>query len=244
MFCCLLEASSSGARADALAAVARACSPRVEPVWNRAVIFDAAGLERAIGPPEVVACQVSRLAVAEGLTVRVAIAARMTAAWLLANASADPVVAVARPPADSLADLSLEWLETLAELDSRPPARPQHGRGASRPRSRDYRRVLSAAYAEGGAILRRWGLRTMGELARLNPADIHARLGPAGTRLHRPHGVTMPGRSARSTNPPRFSSESISSGRSKASSRWPSYSLVRWRRCRRHWNVPIAARQP
>jgi protein ImuB len=183
LYCCLLDASSSGARADALAAGARACSPRIDPVWDRAVIFDAAGLERAVGPPELVARQVSRLAVVEGLTVRVAIAARMTAAWLLANANADLVVAVARPPADSMADLSLEWLETLAELDSRPPAGP-HGRWASRSRSRDYRRVLSAAYAEGGAILRRWGLRTMGELARLNPADIHARLGPAGTRLH------------------------------------------------------------
>ena len=34
------------------------------------------------------------------------------------------------------------------------------------------------------AIFERWGLRTLGDLARLRRADLHARLGPLGVRLH------------------------------------------------------------
>jgi protein ImuB len=34
------------------------------------------------------------------------------------------------------------------------------------------------------AIIERWGVHTLGELARLPRADLHARLGPVGVRLH------------------------------------------------------------
>jgi len=40
------------------------------------------------------------------------------------------------------------------------------------------------AVAELLATFERWGLRTLGEIARLPRADVHARMGPEGVRLH------------------------------------------------------------
>lgn len=158
--------------------VARACSPRVDPVTDRGVVFDARGLGRAIGPPDVMAREVTRMAAAEGLTVHVAIAPSMTAAWILAQACHGVTVALSDGTGESLAALPLRWLETLADLDGR-DARP----GTVRP-SRDHRRLLTRLYADRCAILTAWGLATIGDVARLDRADVHARLGPGGVRLH------------------------------------------------------------
>jgi protein ImuB len=153
----------------------------VDWISGRAVIFDAAGLDRAIGPPDVIARELVRLAEAEAIEIRVALAASMTSAWLLAQAGPDRSVAASSPPGVPIAGLPIDCLETLAGLDSRPPAGPV-GPGAAA-KARDRRRVLAAVYAERCAILRRWGLRTLGDLARLDTADLRARLGPAGARL-------------------------------------------------------------
>jgi protein ImuB len=75
----------------ALAAIARACSPSVALTGDRTAVFDASGLERALGPPEVIAREVRRLAADRGLSVRVAIAATATAAALLAHARAEKI---------------------------------------------------------------------------------------------------------------------------------------------------------
>ncbi len=40
------------------------------------------------------------------------------------------------------------------------------------------------AFQDALAIFERWGLRTLGDLALLRRADLHARLGPLGVRLH------------------------------------------------------------
>jgi protein ImuB len=173
IYCCVVSETPG-----ALERVARACSPRVDPVTDRAVLFDAGGLGRAIGPPEVIAREVATMAAAEGLTVHVAIASSMTAAWILAQACHGITVALSDGAGEPLAPLPLRWLETLADLDGR-DARP----GTVR-RSRDHRRLLTRLYADRCAILRQWGLATVGDVARLDRADLHARLGPGGVRLH------------------------------------------------------------
>jgi protein ImuB len=173
IYCCVVSETPG-----ALERVARACSPRVDPVTDRAVLFDAGGLGRAIGPPEVIAREVARMAAADGLTVHVAIAPSMTAAWILAQACHGITVTLANGPGGPLAALPLRWLETLADLDGR-DEKP----GTVR-RSRDHRRLLTRLYADRCAILTQWGLATMSDLARLDRADIHARLGPGGVRLH------------------------------------------------------------
>ena len=63
----------------ALAEIARACSPRVEVHGERVVVFDASGLDRIIGPPAMIAREVSALAIEQGLVVRIAMAPTMAA---------------------------------------------------------------------------------------------------------------------------------------------------------------------
>ncbi len=125
------------------------------------VIFDVSGLQRVIGPPQVIAEEVARLAAAHGLPVRIAIAGTKTAAWLLANAH--PGITVVPPGnAATLAALPLEILEALGSLE------PE----------------VCGLEPDLFQILFRWGLRTLGDLARLPEAEVRTRLGAPGVRLH------------------------------------------------------------
>lgn len=155
MFCCLLRDPASRPVPGAIAAVARACSPRVEPRGDAAAVFDADGLARILGSPETIAREVGRLAARRGLCVRVALAPTETAAWLLAHARTGKTIVMA-DVADALAGLPLALLGTIE----------QGGDAAPFP------------------VFDRWGLRTLGDLARLPRADVHARLGALGVRLH------------------------------------------------------------
>src|SRR5262245_9109955 len=134
----------------ALEEVARACSPRVERDGGRAVLFDLAGLDRVLGPPAVIAAEVARLASTHGLTPHLAIAGTMTAASLLAQGRAAATVVAAGEEAAAVAPLKLELVEC---------------------------RMPSAGCL---GIVHRWGLRTLGDLARLPEADVRARLGEIG----------------------------------------------------------------
>jgi protein ImuB len=149
-----------------LEALARTCSPRVMPWEDDAVVFDASGLDRAIGPPARIAHEVRRLAADHGLAVRVGIAGQTTTAWLLAHACPGLSIAVPGEEARTLAPLPLDVLQVMA-------AGPEAPMGL--------RFAPDLACLE---ILRRWGLRTLGDLARLPRSDLSARLGPDGTRLH------------------------------------------------------------
>jgi len=156
MFCCVLLDPEAPANPEALMRVARACSPRVDAYaahGDRCVVFDVSGLDRVVGPPRMVAAEVHRLAVAEHISARVAIAAAMTAAVALAHAHPGVTVVDRGGETAALHDLPLE----LSQFGSEEPL----------------------------LVLRRWGIRTFGQLAQLSEADIRARLGPAGVLLHR-----------------------------------------------------------
>jgi len=167
MVCCLCGDPSSTLTPGDLDAVARACSPRVAPHGTHAVIFDVDGLSRACGPPEIIAREVTLLAQAQGLAVRVALAGTMTAAWVLAHARAGTTVVPAGAEAAALASVPLGWLGTVAELDR-----------AGTPD------MKVRANEDHFATFARWGLRSCGDLAALPRADLHARMGDAGVRLH------------------------------------------------------------
>ena len=62
MICCLVGAESSAARPGVLEAVARMCSPRVMVQRETAVVFEAGGLARVLGPPADIAREITRLA--------------------------------------------------------------------------------------------------------------------------------------------------------------------------------------
>jgi protein ImuB len=161
-FCCLLCEPGSSSSPGAIEAIARACSPRVQFDLGASacaeppgVIFDIGGLQRVLGPPAVIAAEVARLASARGLAVRVVVAGTMTAACLLAHARSGITVAAAGEEAVALAGLGLGTLRGLGP----------------------HQDLL--------AILSRWGLRTLGDLAKLPEAEVRTRLGPMGLRLHR-----------------------------------------------------------
>src|SRR4051812_502215 len=86
------QVDSSAAGVEALAEVARACSPRVELWGADALVFDVEGLDRMVGPPEAVAGEIARLTRQYGLEARIAMAATMTTAWLLAQHQPGPTV--------------------------------------------------------------------------------------------------------------------------------------------------------
>lgn len=200
MKCCLVSKSSLPPP-GALDAVARLFSPRVMPCGRTAVMFDASGLVRTIGPPSTIVDEVRRLAAAEGLVVRAAVADTMSAAWLLAHASAVATVIEPGREAAVLAPLPLALLKTLPGTGRAKPApsgaldRRLSGTASDgRPRSRNYRLapgppppsgvVLEPGTDDTLAVLSRWGLATLGDFARLPRADVRTRLGAVGVRLH------------------------------------------------------------
>ena len=160
MICCLV--SDAVPKPGALAEVARACSPRVESHGDRVVVFDAGGLERVIGPPAHIAREVGALAVEQGFIVRIALAPTMAAAWLMAHAQIGQTVVDPPRLASMLGALPLASLATLP--------------GAHGPKKR--------ARADALDAFARWGLKTLAQVARLPRADVHARLGDEGVRLH------------------------------------------------------------
>jgi protein ImuB len=166
LIACLVRSPSSSATPGALEAVARACSPRVVPWRDDAAVFDASGLDRAIGSPARIAAEVTRLSAERGLQVRVGLAGKTTTAWLLAHVQ--PGISIAMPgrEADALSPLPIEALKVMAVGPMAPIG------------------LRFAPDLECLEILRRWGLSTLGDLARLARGDLHARLGPDGVRLH------------------------------------------------------------
>jgi protein ImuB len=173
MFCCLYLPSGTAGNATALLAIARACSPRVESHDDRSVVFDVSGLGRVLGPAHVIAAEVHRLAAAEQLPAHVAVAGTMIAAVLLARARPGLNVVEAGEEAAAIADVPLEVLKFL---DS--SARGTWRVALEKPTER------LAPNAESLSILHRWGLRTLGDLARLPEGGVRARLGEAGVALH------------------------------------------------------------
>jgi protein ImuB len=164
MFCALAAvlAVPTAAATDALVAVARASSPRVEVAGPGVVVLDARGLTRLFGADAQVAALCRTQAAERGVPAAVAIASTRTAALLLALAGAerihDPSAAsVTVAPggeAVAVAPLPIALVARLA--------------------------ALSGDTAVPLPLWRRWGLTTLGALAALPAPDVHERLGSPG----------------------------------------------------------------
>jgi len=142
---------------DALLRLAREFAPRVELCGEQGVLIDAKGLERLIGDARSVTSALRRAAADRGWPAHVAAAGTRTAARLLASARAGVTIVPAGAEAAALAPLPLRVLDSH---DSDVPP------GSTTPVT----------------TLRRWGLKTLGDLAALPAADLFERLGPAGLR--------------------------------------------------------------
>lgn len=156
LFACLRP--RTGTLAGVVMALARDFSPRLERHPDGCIVLDVGGLGRLLGDATGIAGELQRTAGDRGVKVRLAIAPSQTAACLL---TLDPEAtrlpgAVAADAASALAPLSLRTLE-------------QHIGSASR--------TFDA--------LRRWGIRSLGELAALPSDELAARFGQEGIALQR-----------------------------------------------------------
>ena len=202
MFAALYAAQ--GSDIGVLLDVGRAFSPRVEAHLPREVVLDLDGLTRLFGDARSIGAEIRRTAADRGLRLRVAIARSRVAARLLARHRAgftlasdgdiidvaSDTAAVAEVPLELLADIWADsiwtdniwtdnaiWTDNVIWTDNgthEDNAARQDAAAAQRTAAR-----VRDAY-ERVRTLRRWGLRTLGELAALPPDDVAARLGPAG----------------------------------------------------------------
>ena len=141
----------------ALVQLARDFSPRVETRDRRTVTLDISGLGSMIGDGRSIGEELRRSAADAGLRVHIAVAATATSAILLARARAGLTVVARGEEAHALAPLPLSLLDQLAFAPAAPIA-PE---------------------------LKRWGLRTLGDLAALPSSELSARLGQDGVRWQR-----------------------------------------------------------
>jgi protein ImuB len=156
--------AAAGSDPVSLEHVAREFSPRIDVCGPREITLDLSGLSRLFGDARTIAGELRRTAADRGLQVRVAIAGSRTAARLLVRHRAGVTIVEPGDDAESLAPLPLEL---LIDVRSR---RPQE---------------IDDQDADISASFRRWGLRTLGEVAALPPADVAARLGQAGVQWQR-----------------------------------------------------------
>jgi len=190
---------------ETLVRVAQSFSPRVE-VSGRLVLCDLHGVERLFGGPRDVADHIRRALVDAG-AVRLALAPTHTAASLLALGR--PGVSVAVTTTEVRVALGPVPVSTLAAWESggadapvsgaasdvpsgwrhprdthQGPLTRRHMRGRVQMASSSRRAVDAARQDAQRAldVLRRWGIRTLAQLADLPADDLAARLGTLGPR--------------------------------------------------------------
>jgi protein ImuB len=183
----------------ALLDVAQQYSPRVTWAAQRTLLADLEGLERLFGDPRTLGESLRGSVTDRGLHVHLALAPTCTAARLVAAARAGLTVVLPAEQAATLSALPIDLLATLtgpgaahADPADRRPSRFYRMSPVSdilRARRRARTAVKDRAAAPGGITperletFRRWGLRTLGDLAALPAADLAARLGADGPRL-------------------------------------------------------------
>ena len=151
-----------------LVAIAAEFSPRYEQHRADLVSIDVRGLSRLFGSPRAIGAEMRREAASRGVRVHTAIAPTRMAALVLALARPGLTVVPPAGAADALASIPLGVLEQLHED-------PQPGCGSA-----TAMRLRADEGQAAIAALKRWGLKTLGELATLSSADLSARLGRGG----------------------------------------------------------------
>jgi protein ImuB len=177
MFACLFLPSSLVAapvEADALEAVARAFSPRVEVHGPNLVTLDVSGLGRLLGPPETIGRELLRDARERGCAADIALASTRTAAMLLALAC-DGLTVVS--PGDERRVLATLPLGIFSRMPGASAGTRSGKRKAEKGPGTGTLPVLD--------LFRRWGLKTLGDLAALPAAALSERIGQEGLRWQR-----------------------------------------------------------
>jgi protein ImuB len=161
---------------DDVIAIAQEFSPRYESRRGAvtAVVIDVRGLDRLLGDARAIGEELRREAARRGVRVHVAVASTCTAALVLAIATPGLTVVASDGDAvlEALAPLPIEILERIGcARDHDEPREARKSRNVS---------VQKDSAISAISAFKRWGLRTLGELAALPPAGLSARLGRQG----------------------------------------------------------------
>jgi protein ImuB len=156
--------------ASTLALVAREFSPRFECHGPDLVSIDVSGLDRLIGPPHTIGEELRRAVTARGIRGHVAVAATRTAALVVAVTRPGITIVARGEEAGALAPIHIGILDKIADDRIGPPAAAARPNGSPSAAERE-------AVSRAIAAFKRWGLKTLGELAALPPADLAARMG-------------------------------------------------------------------
>jgi protein ImuB len=168
---------------DILARIAADFSPRFELHRDDLVVIDISGLTRLLGPARTIGEELQRTAAARGMRAHVAIAATQTTALVLAQARPGLTIVEPGGEAAALAPIPIDILVRVADfVEADLCVRPTAGRGAGRIPDPHIRSGPPPASISSVETLRRWGLKTLGEIAALPAADLTARLGRPGAR--------------------------------------------------------------
>jgi protein ImuB len=159
-------------RRSVLENIAREFSPRYERHGDDVVTIDVDGLERLLGPQTAIADELRREAADRGVRVHVAIAGTCAAAVILAHARPGVTVINRGEEPAALAPIAIGILERVECLRRVDDLRPINGHRRSVRDTPDPEAVEMAL-----TTFKSWGLKTLGELAALPPADLTSRLG-------------------------------------------------------------------
>ena len=143
-------AAGADGPASNVAAIAAQFSPRYQCHGADLVSIDVSGLERLLGPAQTIGEELRRESAARGMRAHVAVAGTRMTALVLAIVRPGLVVVASGGEAEALAPVHIGVLEKVVDDGS-----------------------------AGSAVsaFRRWGIKTLGELAALPPADLAARMG-------------------------------------------------------------------
>jgi protein ImuB len=169
LFACLYRPADATADAS-LVAIAQEFSPRYERHHDGLVTIDVSGLERLLGTPRHIAHELRREAADRRVRVHVAIAGTRMASIVLAFARPGVTVVDSGGEAAALAPIALGVLEKIYEAIAVSQGDLPAGR----------RDEAGSRREQLDAVFKAWGIRTLGELASLPPADLVARLGQQG----------------------------------------------------------------
>ena len=165
---------------DQLVRLAREYSPRIEIHGDNLVVLDTTGLTGSssmFGSVRELGATLRRSAADRGLYLRIAVASTWTAALLVVQERSGLTVIESGREAVTLASLPLDVLKALAQAQG------------TATRVRRGTRVTGAALAIPAFALlstvRRWGVRTLGDLVHLPSAELFERLGAGGLTLQR-----------------------------------------------------------
>jgi protein ImuB len=136
--------------------------PPSDPPDPREVVLDLTGLTRLFGDARTIAGELRRTAADRGLQIRVAIAGTRTAARLMVRHRAGISIIEPGTEGEALAALPLALLAELVDAQSVPTPNSQLE-----------------------VVLKRWGLRTLGDLVALPADELAARAGQEGVRWQR-----------------------------------------------------------